>query len=86
MPRTKGEKPMSNPSFAFLESLHETMTKAEEGDKQALSFLAKMYEEGLYGSQRDLKGALKWYRKLALQGDRSAQRKVKEIEIQLMFQ
>ena len=74
---------MSNLSLAFLESLYETMTKAYEGDKQALSFLAKMYEEGLYDSQRDLKEALKWYRKLALQGDRSAQRKVKEIESQL---
>jgi TPR repeat protein len=81
----KEDKPMNNLPLAFAEYLHETMTKANEGDKQALFFLAKMYEEGLYDSQPDLKEALKWYRKLALQGDRSAQRKVKEIEIQLMF-
>ncbi len=73
---------MDNPPLAFLESLYETMTKAEKGDKQAQHYLAKIYEEGRV-VQQDLKEALKWYRRLALQGDRSAQRKVQEIEIQL---
>jgi len=81
MLRTKGKKPMINQSLAFAEFLYETMTKAEKGDKQAQHYLAKIYEEGLV-VQQDLKEALKWYRRLALQGDRSAQRKVKEIEIQ----
>jgi len=57
----------NNPSHR-QEGLKALRSAAEQGEVYAQSSLARLYERGAEGTQRDLSLAEKWYEKAALQG------------------
>ena len=58
---------------ALAETIDEIIAKAEQGDAKAQVALGFRYNTGLFGVEKDLRKAVKWYRKAAEQGDAGGQ-------------
>ena len=58
---------------ALAETIDEITAKAEQGDAEAQVDLGFRYNKGLFGVEKDLRKAVKWYRKAAEQGDADGQ-------------